>query len=121
MSTSTNRVILCVAFIINVALVVFLPIQTAVNVLIVTVAVKSTILTLVYGVTSGWRFQPLGRAVILLNSGIAAVTLQASVSIFTDSDYPFRDQIREVLWTYVALSVLWLLLTVYRIQQEGQS
>ncbi|MGW4718893.1 putative phage holin [Nocardia sp. NPDC004260] len=120
MSRRTNRVILAVAFLINVALMVFLPIQDAVNVLIVTVAAKSTVLTLVYGFTSGWRFQPLGKAVILLVSGIAAVTLQASVSIFTNASYPFRDQIREALWTYVALSMLWLLLTIYRVQRDGR-
>ncbi|MGW4719804.1 putative phage holin [Nocardia sp. NPDC004260] len=120
MSGRTNLAILAVAFLINVTLLVTLPIQDAVNVLIVTVAVKSTLLTLVYGFTSGWRFGPLGKSVILLVSSIAFVTIQGSVSIFTDANYPGRDQIREVLWTYVALSMLWLLLTIYREQQEGE-
>lgn len=118
MSTRTNTIILGFAFLINALLLVFLPIQDAINVLIVTVAAKSTLLTLIYGFSSGWRFQPLGKAVMLLVSGIAFVTLQGSVSIFTDANYFLRDQIREALWTYVALSVLWLLLTVYRIQRE---
>ncbi|MEU2013120.1 hypothetical protein [Nocardia sp. NPDC019302] len=121
MSRRTNRVIIAVAFLINVVLLVCLPIQDAVNVLIVTVALKSTVLTVMYGHTSGWRFGPLGKAVILLVSGIAFVTIQASASIFTDASYPGRDHIRAALWTYVALSILWLLLTIYREQREGES
>jgi hypothetical protein len=119
MSRRTNLTVLAVALLINIALLIFLPIHDAVNVLIVTVAVKSTLLTLMYGFTAGWRFGPLGKSVILLVSSIAAVTLQGSVSIFTDAEYPGRDQIRAVLWTYVAASMLWLLLTIYREQQDA--
>jgi hypothetical protein len=119
MSRRANLVVLTVAFLINVTLLVTLPIHVAVDVLIVTVAVKSTLLTLIYGFSAGWRFGPLGKSVILLVSSIACVTIQGSVSIFTDASYAGRDQIRGVLWTYVALAMLWLLLTIWREQREA--
>ncbi len=121
MNKRVKLAILAIAFLVNVALVVLFPIKVVVDALIVTVALKSAALTLIYGFSCGWRFGQLGRAVILLITGISAVTTQASVSIFTDANYPFRDQIREVLWTYVALSVLWLLLTIYSVQQDGEA
>jgi hypothetical protein len=119
MSTRTNRVIFGTALVLNVLLLIFLPVRDAANVLLITIAVKSTALTALYGIRSPWRTTSAGRALLLLVSSIAAITTQGAVTILTHADYPYRDQIRDALFVYVALALLWLLLTVFRIQQDA--
>ena len=118
MSARANSIILGIAFSINVLLLLLLPVRDVVNVLVVTVAVKSTALTALYGLRSPWRTTAPGRAMMLLVSGLALITVQGSVTILTGVDYLYRDQVRDALFVYVAMSLLWLLLTVFRLQQE---
>jgi len=117
-SARANSIILGIAFSINVLLLLLLPVRDVVNVLVVTVAVKSTALTALYGLRSPWRTTAPGRAMMLLVSGLALITVQGSVTILTGVDYLYRDQVRDALFVYVAMSLLWLLLTVFRLQQE---
>lgn len=118
MNRRTNLAVLAVAFVINVVLLLTLPVKDAANVLIGTIAVKSTILTALYGLRSPWRSTEAGRAVMLLVSSIAAITVQGTVTILTGADYPGRDFVRDALFAYVAMALLWLLLTVFQLQQE---
>lgn len=118
MSARVNRVILAIAFAINILLLLLLPVKDVANVLVVTIAVKSTALTALYGFRSPWRSTMAGRAVMLLVSSLALITAQGTLTILTGADYPYRDHVRDVLFVYVAISLLWLLLTVFRLQQE---
>lgn len=118
MSARANLIVLGIAFSINLLLLLLLPVKDVANVLLVTVAVKATALTALYGLRSPWRATEAGRAVMLLVSSLALIMCQGSVTILTHADYPGRDFVRDALFVCVALALLWLLLTVFRLQQQ---
>ncbi len=86
------------------------------NWLLFTICGLSWAFVSMYGFRSYWRTTIAGRALMYITLSLALMTSQVSVSLMTESDYPFRDEVRLVLYSTLALTLLNLLWTLWIVQ-----
>ena len=75
------------------------------NVMVCFVAALSWLFCLLYGVRSDWRATQPGRSIMYAVASLGAVTTQVSLSLWWQ-DYPLRADLRAVIYTGLALTVL---------------
>lgn len=74
---------------------------------------------LFYGLGSNWRGTPGGRAVFFFVSALAVVFAYSIFSRFLGGDFPGRDIIRLVIYSYVLITTIHLLVDLIRTQHNG--
>ena len=78
------------------------------------------VFTLLYGFRSAWRTNRIGRVFLVKSSFLSLVLAQVCVSVWTQRDYPFRDEIRLVIYGLGFLSFLFMIRTLWREQQRDR-
>lgn len=72
----------------------------------------------VYAARSKWRATVAGRALLYSMASIGALTFQVLLSVWLGTEYPGRAVIRPILYIAVTLTLLHLLVTLIRVQNE---
>lgn len=90
------------------------------NVMATAIALAAWSFAALYVSRSNWRSTVAGRALLYMMAAFASFATQVTVSAWTGSTYPFRDEIRGVLYTVLALTVANMVWTLYRIQARRQ-
>lgn len=94
-------------------------IETATNAYIVTMTVASGIFVVLYGVRSRWRETQPGRALMYTNLAFFALGLQICFSVLLGTEYWGRGVMRLFLYMSLALTMINLNLTLFRVQNEA--
>lgn len=97
----------------------FLPSQLALdvgNALLLLSVIPLTLFVVLYVTRSRWRTLLAGRSLLYLSVALDAVLVQAAASVFLGLNYPFREEIRLVLYGSVLLAFLRMLQTLLRVQ-----
>ncbi|WLP90267.1 hypothetical protein [Gordonia sp. NB41Y] len=92
--------------------------RTGANALIVTIASLAGVFTLLYGLRSHWTATHAGRAVLYMSTALTLFGAQVSVSAWSGSDYPWRNEIRWILYFALAVTLANLIRTLLREQRR---
>jgi hypothetical protein len=65
-----------------------------------------------------WRVTAVGRNVMALMSVILVVSALAVAAIIWGTDWPYRNAVRFVAWSAVAVCVWWRVVILWRIQHR---
>lgn len=87
------------------------------NIMVGGIAVLSWLFVILYGVRSDWRSTQPGRAIMYAMASLALFTSQVTVTVWM-TDYPFRSEVRGVLYTFLALMLLNLVVTLLLSQRK---
>lgn len=101
---------------------VFLPVdyRIAANTTLIVLAGLVTVFTLLYGIRSRWRSNPIGKIFLVKGVFLAAVLWQIVVAQWIDTEYPFRQQIRFVIYAGGAVAYIVMLASLWRLQQRDR-
>lgn len=69
---------------------------------------------------SNWRAEAIGKVMVLTNVFLALVLTQAALSQWTDQDYPYRDQVRIIMYTALAYGIGWKIALLLRAQRDSK-
>ncbi|OYN80479.1 hypothetical protein CG716_09745 [Mycolicibacterium sphagni] len=94
--------------------------QLAADVSLIVVAVLVNAFTALYGFRSKWRTNRIGGVYLIKCIALSLFLLQATASVWWNEDYPFRQQIRFVIYAYAALVYIPMVITLWREQQRDR-
>lgn len=89
------------------------------NIMTPGIAVLAWVFVILYGVRSNWKATQPGRALMYAMSSLAVYSSQVTVSVWTDSSYPFRSEIRALLY-WVLVGTLMNLIVVLLLSQRKE-
>lgn len=89
------------------------------NVSLIYMAVLVTAFTVLYGVRSRWRGNRIGK-VFFTKSVVLAFVLWQIVLATWDTEFPWRQQLRFVIYTLGAIGYIPMLVTLWREQQRDR-
>ena len=90
------------------------------NISLVLAATFVTAFTLLYGVRSLWRSNRIGKIFFTKSVVLAAVLWQIVLASWWDTDYPWRQQIRYVIYTLGAIVYIPMMVSLWREQQRDR-
>jgi hypothetical protein len=90
--------------------------ETVADVALTVAAVFSWMFTLLYVLRSAWWVRPLGRVTVSIYLVLSLVLTQNSVSVWWGQDYPWRGQVRGVLYVGLGYALVKLIVALRRIQ-----
>lgn len=90
------------------------------NISLVLAAVFVTVFTVLYGLRSLWRANRIGKIFFTKSVVLAAVLWQIVLASWWDTEYPWRQQIRYVIYTLGALVYIPMLWSLWREQQRDR-
>jgi hypothetical protein len=93
--------------------------QLTANVALLAAATLVATFTLLYGFRSKWWANRIGRIYLVKCVVLSIVLTQAGVASWAE-DYPYRQQIRFVIYTCGALVYVPMLVTLWREQQRDR-
>lgn len=114
----------CLAHVSCVGLVAFLPVLCGVaanrvaDVLLIVAALASWGFTLVYLLRSPWWVRSVGRNLVALGLSLSLVLSQNALSTWWGDDYPLRSEVRALLYSALAVTLVRLTLAVVRYQRR---
>lgn len=79
-----------------------------------------TAFTIIYGVRSNWRANHIGVILFTKSVFLTAMLWQIVASAWSESDYPFRQEIRFVLYTMMAFAYITMTISVIREQRRDR-
>ncbi|MBU8831490.1 putative phage holin [Mycolicibacterium goodii] len=94
--------------------------ELAANVSLIYVAVLSTVFAFLYGFRSRWWINRIGKVYLVQSALFSLVLIQVVVATWWDSDYPFRQQIRFVIYSLGAVALMPMILTLRAEQARGR-
>ena len=89
------------------------------NIMTPGIAVLAWVFVILYGVRSNWKATQPGRSLMYAMSSLAVYSSQVTVSVWTDSSYPFRSEIRALLY-WVLVGTLMNLIVVLLLSQRKE-
>lgn len=92
--------------------------DTAADYLLSMWTVLAAVFTVLYGVRSRWRATAAGRALLYIAAVMTLVGAQVCLSAWVGADYPGREVLRTALYLGVAVTMLNMLVTLYRVQRD---
>lgn len=95
--------------------------RTGANALIVVIAALAGIFTLLYGGRSRWQSTNAGRAVLYVATALTLFSSQVGLSAWTGSDYPWRNEIRWVLYFALVVTLANLIRIVLVMQHKDRT
>ncbi|MCV7255706.1 hypothetical protein H7J86_26425 [Mycobacterium hackensackense] len=90
------------------------------NVSLLYLAALVTIFALLYGFRSNWRSSRVGKVFLIKCAFLSLVLWQIVLSAWWDSDYPFRQPIRFILYTAGAWTYASMVVQLIREQQRDR-
>lgn len=94
--------------------------RVAANVSLIYVAVLTTIFILLYGIRSKWRTNHIGRTLFAKSIVLPFVLWQIVIATWWDTDFPFRQQIRFVIYSLGAVAYLTMVVMLAREQKRDR-
>lgn len=94
--------------------------RVAANISLIYVASLTTVFVLLYGIRSNWRSNRIGKTLFAKSVVLPLVLWQIVVSVWWDIDYPFRHQIRFVIYVLGAVAYVTMLVSLWREQQHDR-
>jgi hypothetical protein len=92
--------------------------RIAANVSLVYIATLTTAFVLLYGLRSNWRANHIGRIFFAKAVVLPMVLWQIVASVWGDTEYPFRQQIRFLIYSLGALAYLAMVASLWH-EQRG--
>ena len=101
---------------------IWLPIdyRIAANVSLIYVASFTTFFVLLYGIRSNWRSNPIGRTLFAKSVVLPFVLWQIVLSVWWDTDFPYRQQIRFAIYSLGAVAYATMLVMLWREQKRDR-
>lgn len=97
-----------------------LSLRTLANTSLTAMAVLVTAFTVLYATRSNWRANHIGHLFLVKSTLLSLVLCQVSLSVWTGSSYPGRDQIRLAIYAGGALAFVGMLVSLWREQQRDR-
>lgn len=91
--------------------------ETAGDILLLVAAGASWTFTLLYVIRSPWWTRHIGRMLVAFTLALSLVLTQNAVGTWWGDGYPYRGEIRDVLYAALAVTLTRLALALYRIQR----
>ncbi len=88
------------------------------NISLIYLAALVTIFTALYGIRSRWQKNRVGRVFLVKSVVLAAVLWQIVLSTWWDTEYPFRQEVRFIIYTVGAWCYVPMLIQLWR-EQRG--
>lgn len=83
-------------------------------------AAMVTVFTVLYATRSNWKANPIGRILLVKSIFLAGMLWQIVASVWIDEAYPFRQQIRFVIYALMAVSYIAMTASLLREQQRDR-
>lgn len=83
-------------------------------------AVVVTTFTGLYASRSNWKANTIGRILLVKSIFLTGMLWQIAASVWIDENYPFRQQIRFVIYALMAVSYIAMVATLIREQQRDR-
>ena len=101
---------------------IWLPVdyRLAANISLICAAVLTTTFAFLYGLRSNWRANMVGKIWMAKSVILPVMLWQIVISTWWDTDYPFRQPIRYVIYTLGALAFITMLIALWREQQRDR-
>ncbi|MGB3484035.1 MAG: hypothetical protein WBB07_17695 [Mycobacterium sp.] len=84
-------------------------------------AVFVTAFTIRYGFWSNWRANRIGVILLAKSVFLSVAVWQIVASTWIGQDYPYRQQIRFIIYAFGALSYLTMVVTLWREQRRDRA
>lgn len=94
--------------------------RLAANVSLIYVALFTTAFALLYGVRSKWWTNRIGKIFLAKSVVLPLVIAQAALATWWDTEYPFRQQIRFIVYSLGAVVYVPMLVSLWREQQRDR-
>lgn len=94
--------------------------RIAANVSLVFVAILTTVFALLYGFRSNWRANRIGRTLLAKSVVLPLVLWQIVLSVWWDANFPFRQQIRFIIYGLGAVAFATMVVSLVREQQRDR-
>lgn len=94
--------------------------QLGADLSLIAVAALTTIFVFLYGVRSNWRGNRIGKTLFAKSIVLPFVLWQIVLSVWWDADYPFRNQIRFMIYLLGAVAYITMLVTLWKEQQRDR-
>lgn len=83
-------------------------------------ATAVVLFTILYGYRSAWNTNRIGKVFLVKSVLLSLVLVQVAVSVWTNSDYPFRDEIRLLIYASGFVAFVAMIRTLWREQQRDR-
>lgn len=111
--------VMTMCFFFGMLIILTAEIETATSAYIVTMTIASGVFVILYGLRSRWRDTQPGRALMYTNLAFFALGMQICFSVLLGTEYWGRGVMRLFLYMGLALTMINLNLTLFRIQNEA--
>lgn len=95
--------------------------RIAANVSLIYIAVLTAVFAVRYAFWSNWRANHIGRTLFAKSVVLPFVLWQIVIATWWDSDYPFRQQIRFVIYTLGAVAYITMVVMLWREQRRDRA
>lgn len=116
-----GHIILLLMALVGVVLVVFVDDGLAADIFLTVTTVEAWIFVLAYHFRSSWRLFAEARAVMGFALSFALLGSQIILTLWWGDDYPLRMDVRQILYLGLALGLMNMLLTLWRVQKGNNS
>ncbi|MDO3335177.1 putative phage holin [Mycobacteroides abscessus] len=97
---------------------IWVPTETAGDILLLVATGASWAFTLLYLARSPWWARHVGRMLVAFTLAMSLVLTQNSVGTWWGDEYPYRGEIRDVLYAALAVTLIRLTLALVRLQNR---
>lgn len=94
--------------------------RVAANVSLAAAAVFVNAFTVLYASRSRWKAYRIGAIYLVKCVGLSLFLTQATVSVWWDDGYPYRQQIRFAIYATMAIVYVPMLISLWREQQRDR-
>jgi len=94
--------------------------RIAANVSLVFIAAFTTFFAALYGVRSNWQGNRIGRIFFAKSVVLPLVLWQIVLSVWWDTEYPFRQQIRFVIYTLGGVAFITMIVSLWNEQRRDR-
>lgn len=94
--------------------------RLAANVALLCIAALVTVFTALYGLRSRWKSNRIGKVFLVKGVTLSLVLWQSVATVWIGGDYPYRDQIRFVIYAMGAVAYAAMVAMLWREQQNDR-
>lgn len=94
--------------------------NTAADIALTIMACTVLAFTLLYGLRSAWHTNRIGKVFLTKSAILSLVLIQVVVSVWTNSDYPFREIIRLIIYSSGVIAFIAMIRTLWQEQQRDR-
>lgn len=95
--------------------------RIAANVSLIYIAVLTTAFAVRYAIWSNWRANHIGRTLMAKSTVLPFVLWQIVAATWLDTDYPYRQQIRFIIYSLGAVAYVTMLFMLWREQRRDRA